>query len=121
MGSKPETNLNKAPTQSPSIILVIAPKAPYKIPSHMENFVTNLNAPPRMKFQPAPNLEREEIQRDTIGKFVEKKILLILSNKKIKKLMCSNARRHVLKSFSYPVVAKQYSDLYSKVIRNKDE
>jgi len=54
-------------------------------------------------------------------KDLEKKILLILSNKKIKKLMCSNARRHVLKSFSYPVVAKQYSALYSKVIRNKDE
>ena len=54
-------------------------------------------------------------------KDLEKKILLILSNKKIEKLMCSNARRHVLKSFSYPVVAKQYSDLYSKVIRNKDE
>ena len=54
-------------------------------------------------------------------KDLEKKILFILSNKKIKELMCSNARRHVLKCFSYPVVAKQYIDLYLKVIRNKYE
>ena len=54
-------------------------------------------------------------------KDLEKKILLIHSNKKIEKVMRRNARRHVVKSFSYPVVAKLYSDLYSKVIRNKDE
>jgi glycosyltransferase involved in cell wall biosynthesis len=53
-------------------------------------------------------------------KDLEKKILLILSNKKKVKLMRRNARRHILKNFSYPVVAKLYSDLYSKVIRNKD-
>ena len=53
-------------------------------------------------------------------KDLEKKILLILSNKKKVKLMGRNARRHILKNFSYPVVAKLYSDLYSKVIRNKD-
>jgi glycosyltransferase involved in cell wall biosynthesis len=53
-------------------------------------------------------------------KDLQKKILLILSNKKIEKVMRRNARRHVLTSFSYPVVAKLYSDLYSRVIRNKD-
>jgi glycosyltransferase involved in cell wall biosynthesis len=53
-------------------------------------------------------------------KDLEKKILLILSSKKIEKLMSKNARQRVLKNFSYPVVAKKYNNFYLKVIKNKN-
>jgi glycosyltransferase involved in cell wall biosynthesis len=51
---------------------------------------------------------------------LEKKILLILSNKKIATLMSKNSRQRVLKSFSYPVIAKQYSNFYLRVVKNKN-
>jgi len=46
---------------------------------------------------------------------LEKKILLILRNKKIHKFMSGNARNQVLKKFSYNKVVKKYVELYKKI------